>query len=71
MSCPRTYCIVGNSRFVEYLDQAVQALIKNVGSGTMKVRWNACYAVANMFHNHLLLHGNIGVTVSYSRIFNS
>ena len=67
MYWPLVFFIVGNSRFVEYLDQAVEALIKNVGSGTMKVRWNACYAVSNMFHNHLLLHGNIGVTVSYKR----
>lgn len=40
--------------FVEAVENAVQALVRNVGSGLMKVRWNACYAVGNVFRNPFL-----------------
>ncbi|XP_069136002.1 LOW QUALITY PROTEIN: HEAT repeat-containing protein 6-like [Argopecten irradians] len=35
-------------------EEGVKALVKNISSGTMKVRWNACYAVSNLFKNPLL-----------------
>lgn len=40
--------------FVEAVEKAVQALVRNVGSGLMKVRWNACYAIGNVFRNAFL-----------------
>ncbi|XP_077996052.1 HEAT repeat-containing protein 6-like [Glandiceps talaboti] len=39
------------SGFKPLVEQSVQALVKTVKGGTMKVRWNACYAVGNMFKN--------------------
>ncbi|XP_033748444.1 HEAT repeat-containing protein 6-like [Pecten maximus] len=36
------------------VEEGVKALVKNITSGTMKVRWNACYAVSNLFKNPLL-----------------
>ncbi|OWF39764.1 HEAT repeat-containing protein 6-like [Mizuhopecten yessoensis] len=36
------------------VEEGVKALVKNISSGTMKVRWNACYAVSNLFKNSLL-----------------
>ena len=38
------------------LDQAISIVIKQVTTGNfMKNRWNACYAIGNIFHNaHLL-----------------
>ncbi|XP_060065028.1 HEAT repeat-containing protein 6-like [Ylistrum balloti] len=36
------------------VEEGVKALVKNISSGTMKVRWNACYAVSNLFKNTLL-----------------
>ncbi|XP_059171734.1 HEAT repeat-containing protein 6-like isoform X2 [Physella acuta] len=30
---------------------AVRGLVKNMSSGTMKVRWNSCYAASNAFQN--------------------
>ncbi|KAL9981784.1 hypothetical protein ACROYT_G010531 [Oculina patagonica] len=40
--------------FMEAVENAVQALVRNVGSGLMKVRWNACYAFGNVFRNPFL-----------------
>ncbi|XP_063396144.1 HEAT repeat-containing protein 6-like isoform X1 [Mytilus trossulus] len=40
------------------VEDGVKALVKNISSGAMKVRWNACYAVSNLFRNSLLNHGN-------------
>ncbi|XP_055862754.1 HEAT repeat-containing protein 6-like [Biomphalaria glabrata] len=38
------------------VDTAVKGLVKNMTSGTMKVRWNSCYAASNAFQNsHLPL----------------
>nr|XP_006815814.1 PREDICTED: HEAT repeat-containing protein 6-like [Saccoglossus kowalevskii] len=42
---------MSKSGFTVLVEQSVQALVKNVIGGTMKVRWNACYAVGNMFKN--------------------
>ncbi|RHZ85019.1 hypothetical protein Glove_73g36 [Diversispora epigaea] len=33
------------------IKEVVQVLIKNFESGSLKVRWNACYAAANMLRN--------------------
>ncbi|CAG8719221.1 17253_t:CDS:10, partial [Cetraspora pellucida] len=33
------------------IKDVVMALIKNFESGSLKVRWNACYAASNMLHN--------------------
>ncbi|XP_074635862.1 HEAT repeat-containing protein 6-like [Acropora palmata] len=43
---------------MEAVEKAVQALIRNVGFGLMKVRWNACYALGNLFRNHCLPIGS-------------
>ncbi|XP_041349716.1 HEAT repeat-containing protein 6-like [Gigantopelta aegis] len=40
--------------FVSAIEDCIKTLVKNITSGTMKVRWNACYAIGNMFHNTLL-----------------
>ncbi|XP_070572306.1 HEAT repeat-containing protein 6-like isoform X2 [Ptychodera flava] len=42
---------LAKSGFMPLVEQSVQALVKTVKGGTMKVRWNACYAVGNMFKN--------------------
>ncbi|XP_048338263.1 HEAT repeat-containing protein 6-like, partial [Sphaerodactylus townsendi] len=43
---------VANPRFSEPIEEAVQALISTVWSeATMKARWNACYALGNVFKN--------------------
>ncbi|KAM3933702.1 HEAT repeat-containing protein 6 [Leptodactylus fuscus] len=42
-------------RFSESLESSIQALIATVlGDGTMKVKWNACYALGNVFKNTAL-----------------
>lgn len=41
--------------FQQSLEDAVGALVKTVQSeATMKVRWNACYALGNAFRNPAL-----------------
>ncbi|XP_008489469.2 HEAT repeat-containing protein 6 [Calypte anna] len=46
---------IGDPRFREAMEEALQALIATVGSeATMKVRWNACYALGNVFKNPAL-----------------
>ncbi|NWU42703.1 HEAT6 protein, partial [Hylia prasina] len=48
-------CHVANPRFREAIQESLQALIATVGSeATMKVRWNACYALGNVFKNPAL-----------------
>uniref|UniRef100_A0A8D2N0G1 HEAT repeat-containing protein 6 n=1 Tax=Zonotrichia albicollis TaxID=44394 RepID=A0A8D2N0G1_ZONAL len=48
-------CHVANPRFREAIEESLQALIATVGSeATMKVRWNACYALGNVFRNPAL-----------------
>ncbi|XP_069827594.1 HEAT repeat-containing protein 6 [Dendropsophus ebraccatus] len=42
-------------RFSESIESSIQALIATVlGDGTMKVKWNACYALGNVFKNKAL-----------------
>lgn len=42
-------------RFSEAIKESIQALISTVqGEATMKVRWNACYALGNVFKNPAL-----------------
>ncbi|XP_075709599.1 HEAT repeat-containing protein 6 [Rhinoderma darwinii] len=42
-------------RFTENIESSIQALIATVlGDGTMKVKWNACYALGNVFKNNAL-----------------
>ncbi|XP_041438906.1 HEAT repeat-containing protein 6 isoform X1 [Xenopus laevis] len=42
-------------RFCESIECAIQALVSTVlGDGTMKVKWNACYALGNVFKNTAL-----------------
>ncbi|KAM7139785.1 HEAT repeat-containing protein 6 isoform 2-T2 [Macrochelys suwanniensis] len=44
-----------NPRFSETIKESIQALISTVQSeATMKVRWNACYALGNVFKNPAL-----------------
>ncbi|XP_071993227.1 HEAT repeat-containing protein 6 [Engystomops pustulosus] len=42
-------------RFSESIESSIQALIVTIlGDGTMKVKWNACYALGNVFKNNAL-----------------
>ncbi|XP_072043611.1 HEAT repeat-containing protein 6-like isoform X2 [Amphiura filiformis] len=44
--------------FQTLLENAIQALVKNITTGAVKVRWNACYAIGNVYRNtHLDLGG--------------
>ncbi|NXG19813.1 HEAT6 protein, partial [Grallaria varia] len=48
-------CQIANPRFREAIEEALQALIGTIQSeATMKVRWNACYALGNVFRNPAL-----------------
>ncbi|KAM6242298.1 HEAT repeat-containing protein 6 isoform 1-T1 [Porphyrio hochstetteri] len=48
-------CHIANPRFREAIEESLQALISSVESeATMKVRWNACYALGNVFRNPAL-----------------
>ncbi|KAK2165572.1 hypothetical protein LSH36_48g03055 [Paralvinella palmiformis] len=53
-----------NSKFQPVTETAIQALVKNISTGNMKVRWNACYATGNMFKNPLLPVGDSSWTES-------
>ncbi|KAL5016169.1 hypothetical protein ScPMuIL_005758 [Solemya velum] len=46
-------CIEQNN-FLIAIGDGIKALVKNIGTGLMKVRWNACYAVSNIFRNSRL-----------------
>ncbi|KAK7487937.1 hypothetical protein BaRGS_00020838 [Batillaria attramentaria] len=48
---------LGKSHTLEAVAASVKVVIKTMNSGPMKVRWNSCYAIANMFRNPLLLSG--------------
>ena len=51
-------------RFAEIIEEAIQALISTVLiEAAMKVRWNACYAMGNVFKNPAL---HLGKNVSFS-----
>uniref|UniRef100_A0A671P9F2 HEAT repeat-containing protein 6 n=1 Tax=Sinocyclocheilus anshuiensis TaxID=1608454 RepID=A0A671P9F2_9TELE len=50
---------LGKPVFEQPLQEAMRALIDTVrGDATMKVRWNACYALGNAFRNHSLPLGS-------------
>ncbi|NWI89045.1 HEAT6 protein, partial [Pitta sordida] len=63
-------CHIGNPRFREAVEEALQALIGTVQSeATMKVRWNACYALGNVFRNPALPLGEAPwTTQAYSAL---
>ncbi|XP_041455848.1 HEAT repeat-containing protein 6-like [Lytechinus variegatus] len=42
---------LAKSSFQSLIEKAVMALLKNINGGAVKVRWNACYALGNMFRN--------------------
>ncbi|KAM8930239.1 HEAT repeat-containing protein 6 [Pelodytes ibericus] len=49
--------------FYETIENSIQALIATVlGEGTMKVKWNACYALGNVFKNSALPLGKAAWT---------
>ncbi|ERE68576.1 HEAT repeat-containing protein 6 [Cricetulus griseus] len=46
-------------RFAEIIEESIQALISTVvNEAAMKVRWNACYAIGNVFKNPALPLGS-------------
>lgn len=48
-------CHIERPRFAEIIEEAIQALISTVvNEAAMKVRWNACYAMGNVFKNAAL-----------------
>ncbi|XP_068125450.1 HEAT repeat-containing protein 6 [Hyperolius riggenbachi] len=48
-------CHISKPRFSESIESAIRALIHTVlGESTMKVKWNACYALGNVFKNTAL-----------------
>lgn len=61
---------VANPRFREAIEESLQALISTVESeATMKVRWNACYALGNVFKNPALPLGEAPwTTQAYSAL---
>ncbi|KFZ68724.1 HEAT repeat-containing protein 6, partial [Podiceps cristatus] len=61
---------VANPRFREAIEDSLQALISTVQSeATMKVRWNACYALGNVFKNPALPLGEAPwTTQAYSAL---
>ncbi|CEG82256.1 hypothetical protein RMATCC62417_16357 [Rhizopus microsporus] len=46
---PREY--FENTRIVSLVSHAMDGLVKNIESGSLKTRWNACHAVSNVFLN--------------------
>ncbi|NWR89796.1 HEAT6 protein, partial [Furnarius figulus] len=63
-------CQIANPRFREAIEEALQALIGTIQSeATMKVRWNACYALGNVFRNPALPLGEAPWTMqAYSAL---
>ncbi|NWS96857.1 HEAT6 protein, partial [Mionectes macconnelli] len=63
-------CHISKPRFREAIEEALQALIGTVQSeATMKVRWNACYALGNVFRNPALPLGEAPwTTQAYSAL---
>ncbi|KFO08774.1 HEAT repeat-containing protein 6, partial [Balearica regulorum gibbericeps] len=61
---------IANPRFREAIEESLQALISAVESeATMKVRWNACYALGNVFKNPALPLGEAPwTTQAYSAL---
>ncbi|OXB79080.1 UNVERIFIED_CONTAM: hypothetical protein H355_005956 [Colinus virginianus] len=63
-------CHVAHPRFREAIEESLQALVSTVQSeATMKVRWNACYALGNVFKNSALPLGEAAwTTQAYSAL---
>ncbi|XP_055579346.1 HEAT repeat-containing protein 6 isoform X1 [Falco biarmicus] len=61
---------IANPRFREAIEESLQALISTVQSeAAMKVRWNACYALGNVFKNTALPLGEAPWTMqAYSAL---
>ncbi|XP_009981687.1 PREDICTED: HEAT repeat-containing protein 6 [Tauraco erythrolophus] len=61
---------IANPRFREAIEESLQALVSTVESeATMKVRWNACYALGNVFKNPALPLGEAAWTAqAYSAL---
>ncbi|XP_033102281.1 HEAT repeat-containing protein 6-like [Anneissia japonica] len=53
---------LAKGNFPSLVDRTMYALIKNIRSGAMKVRWNACYAISNAFKNSHLDIGSASWT---------
>ncbi|ELU07074.1 hypothetical protein CAPTEDRAFT_228236 [Capitella teleta] len=49
------FAATDSCRFKQTVEAAIESLITNVATGTMKVRWNSCYALGNMLQNEPLL----------------
>ncbi|KAL8621513.1 hypothetical protein ACOMHN_026185 [Nucella lapillus] len=49
---------LGKSHIVQAVANSVKVIVNTMISGPMKVRWNSCYAIANMMRNSLLFSGN-------------
>ncbi|XP_074701090.1 HEAT repeat-containing protein 6 isoform X2 [Strix aluco] len=65
-------CHIANPRFREAIEESLQALISTVQSeATMKVRWNACYALGNVFKNPALPLGEAPWTTQAYRALSS
>nr|XP_005987510.1 PREDICTED: HEAT repeat-containing protein 6 [Latimeria chalumnae] len=59
-------------QFRECIENSIQALILTVqGDATMKVRWNACYALGNVFKNSSLPLGTASWTAQAYRALTS
>lgn len=57
---------IGSPRFSEPIEESIQALISTVQSeATMKARWNACYALGNVFKNPALPLGKFAVCFDF------
>ncbi|CAO3699713.1 unnamed protein product [Rhizopus stolonifer] len=48
-----------NTRILSLVSHAIEGLLKNIETGSLKTRWNACHATSNMFLNP---HFPIGFT---------
>ncbi|TRY57314.1 hypothetical protein DNTS_008900 [Danionella cerebrum] len=61
---------LGKPVFEQPVEEAVRALVETVrGDATMKVRWNACYALGNAFRNqHLPLGSAVWSEEAYSAL---
>ncbi|KAL1779801.1 HEAT repeat-containing protein 6 [Sigmodon hispidus] len=52
-------CHIERPRFAEIIEESIQTLISTVvNEAAMKVRWNACYAMGNVFKNPALPLGS-------------
>jgi hypothetical protein len=51
-------------RSIYLMSQVVTALLKNIGTGSFKVRWNACHCLKHMLHNPGF---PIGIEAPYSQ----